>query len=238
MAAATIPAKGAAAIAVYNVWRKHVLPTQCNACNTGLAAQPASCSNGDDHVFDAQAALLQHPASSAGISLQDPPASRSDISATAAPPHFDCSICLDGCQDPVVTHCGHLFCWSCLFCWLSLHSLSQECPVCKADVQDKIIPLHERGSTEQHSPHPATAGAKVLFSCDQSSLRATSNVLLTSSPPASHYSSRRQDHGRDNLSLVPPPGSRVGNEKEFLLHWAFICAASIATVCFVVTPCS
>lgn len=28
--------------------------------------------------------------------------------------NWDCSICLDGATDPVVTQCGHLFCWECI----------------------------------------------------------------------------------------------------------------------------
>ncbi|CAI9761380.1 unnamed protein product [Fraxinus pennsylvanica] len=28
--------------------------------------------------------------------------------------HFECNICFDLVQDPIVTRCGHLFCWTCL----------------------------------------------------------------------------------------------------------------------------
>ena len=27
---------------------------------------------------------------------------------------FDCNICFDAARDPVVTQCGHLYCWQCL----------------------------------------------------------------------------------------------------------------------------
>mmetsp|Transcript_14918 Transcript_14918/g.19445 ORF Transcript_14918/g.19445 Transcript_14918/m.19445 type:complete len:262 (-) Transcript_14918:797-1582(-) len=33
---------------------------------------------------------------------------------------FYCNICLDTVQEPVVTQCGHLFCWTCLYRWLVL----------------------------------------------------------------------------------------------------------------------
>ena len=33
---------------------------------------------------------------------------------------FNCNICLDTVQEPVVTQCGHLFCWTCLYRWLVL----------------------------------------------------------------------------------------------------------------------
>ncbi|XP_074294326.1 uncharacterized protein LOC141622167 [Silene latifolia] len=61
---------------------------------------------------------------------------------------FECNICLDLAQDPIVTSCGHLFCWPCLYRWLHYHSKSQECPVCKALVQgNKLVPLYGRGKS-------------------------------------------------------------------------------------------
>ncbi|XP_011625435.1 E3 ubiquitin-protein ligase RMA2 [Amborella trichopoda] len=62
---------------------------------------------------------------------------------------FDCNICLDFAQDPVVTLCGHLFCWPCIYKWLELHSNSQDCPVCKSALsQSNLIPLYGRGKTD------------------------------------------------------------------------------------------
>ncbi|PIN10513.1 putative E3 ubiquitin ligase [Handroanthus impetiginosus] len=59
---------------------------------------------------------------------------------------FECNICFDLAQDPVITLCGHLYCWPCLYRWLRGHSQSQECPVCKALIQEeKVIPLYGRG---------------------------------------------------------------------------------------------
>ncbi|CAL5187986.1 unnamed protein product [Lathyrus oleraceus] len=62
---------------------------------------------------------------------------------------FECNICFDLAQDPVITLCGHLFCWPCLYRWLHHHSHSQECPVCKALVQEeKLVPLYGRGKSQ------------------------------------------------------------------------------------------
>ncbi|OIV92902.1 hypothetical protein TanjilG_01036 [Lupinus angustifolius] len=62
---------------------------------------------------------------------------------------FECNICFDLAQDPVITLCGHLFCWPCLYQWLHHHSHSQECPVCKALVQEeKLVPLYGRGKNQ------------------------------------------------------------------------------------------
>ncbi|KAL6527418.1 hypothetical protein OROGR_016508 [Orobanche gracilis] len=67
---------------------------------------------------------------------------------------FECNICFELAQDPIVTLCGHLFCWPCLYKWLHIHSRSHECPVCKAlIVEDKLVPLYGRGknSTDPRS---------------------------------------------------------------------------------------
>ncbi|KAE8725149.1 peroxidase 53-like [Hibiscus syriacus] len=52
---------------------------------------------------------------------------------------FDCNICFDLAREPVVTCCGHLFCWSCLYRWLHVHSDANECPVCKGEVTIKTL---------------------------------------------------------------------------------------------------
>ncbi|KAH7277410.1 hypothetical protein KP509_39G049500 [Ceratopteris richardii] len=74
---------------------------------------------------------------------------------------FDCNICLELAQDPVVTLCGHLFCWPCLYRWLRGHSTCHECPVCKALVEeDKLVPLYGRGNANSSDPRkkpPPTA---------------------------------------------------------------------------------
>ncbi|KAL4566319.1 hypothetical protein LXL04_030433 [Taraxacum kok-saghyz] len=60
--------------------------------------------------------------------------------------NFECSICLDLAQDPVVTLCGHLFCWPCIYKWLHMPARSQECPICKASIEEgKLVPLYGRG---------------------------------------------------------------------------------------------
>ncbi|KAL0461517.1 UNVERIFIED_CONTAM: E3 ubiquitin-protein ligase [Sesamum latifolium] len=74
--------------------------------------------------------------------------------------NFECNICFDLAQDPVITLCGHLYCWPCLYKWLQGHSKSQECPVCKAPVdEEKLIPLYGRGKTStdpRSKPPPGT----------------------------------------------------------------------------------
>ncbi|KAG1361979.1 E3 ubiquitin-protein ligase RNF5 [Cocos nucifera] len=63
--------------------------------------------------------------------------------------NFECNICLDMATEPVVTSCGHLFCWPCLYQWLHVHSEHKECPVCKGEViESNITPIYGRGSSE------------------------------------------------------------------------------------------
>lgn len=60
---------------------------------------------------------------------------------------FDCNICLDLARDPIVTCCGHLFCWPCIYRWLHIHSDAKECPVCKGEVMFKnVTPIYGRGN--------------------------------------------------------------------------------------------
>jgi len=58
---------------------------------------------------------------------------------------FECNICFDQASNPVVSLCGHLYCWPCIHQWME----SQEvplCPVCKAGIsKEKVIPVYCRG---------------------------------------------------------------------------------------------
>uniref|UniRef100_A0ACD5XZ68 Uncharacterized protein n=1 Tax=Avena sativa TaxID=4498 RepID=A0ACD5XZ68_AVESA len=63
---------------------------------------------------------------------------------------FECNICLDAAKEPVVTPCGHLFCWPCLYQWLHGHSVHSECPVCKGEVLEvNVTPIYGRGGGER-----------------------------------------------------------------------------------------
>ncbi|KAF9427111.1 hypothetical protein BGZ94_005469 [Podila epigama] len=69
---------------------------------------------------------------------------------------FSCNICFDTSMAPVLTLCGHLFCWSCLHQWLEAQRQNPTCPVCKAGCsQDKVIPIYGRGK-EQVDPRSTT----------------------------------------------------------------------------------
>lgn len=66
----------------------------------------------------------------------------------------DCNICFEVACDPVVTQCGHLYCWSCIYKWLQVFNEAQLCPVCKAGVcEELVIPLYGRGTSGEDPRH-------------------------------------------------------------------------------------
>lgn len=76
--------------------------------------------------------------------------------------NFECNICFDLAQEPVVTLCGHLFCWPCLYKWLHIHSHAQECPVCKALVEEnKLVPLYGRGKNSTDPRSKSIPGVEI-----------------------------------------------------------------------------
>jgi E3 ubiquitin-protein ligase RNF5 len=75
---------------------------------------------------------------------------------------FDCNICLECAAEPVVTLCGHLYCWPCIYEWLrpdadadAGSSARRRCPVCKAAVSpDALVPLYGRGGSSRAAKKP------------------------------------------------------------------------------------
>ena len=63
---------------------------------------------------------------------------------------YECKICISMSQEPVVTYCGHLFCWSCLYEWAETRGSDEvPCPTCCSSVKIKsTIPLYT--STQNH----------------------------------------------------------------------------------------
>ncbi|XP_015932531.1 uncharacterized protein LOC107458846 isoform X1 [Arachis duranensis] len=53
--------------------------------------------------------------------------------------YFDCNICLKMARDPVLTCCGHLFCWPCFFRLSYAYANARECPVCEGEVMITCI---------------------------------------------------------------------------------------------------
>lgn len=93
-----------------------------------------------------------------------PNAAREEGASSSSPPSptapstslegtFECNVCFDVPRDPVVTQCGHLYCWPCLYRWIKLHAESPQCPVCKAGVdKESVIPIYGRGRSQVDDP--------------------------------------------------------------------------------------
>lgn len=67
---------------------------------------------------------------------------------------LECIICMNSpAEDPVVTQCGHIFCWPCLKGWVE-NSKKMFCPTCKNGIElSKVIPLYAN-STNKYSDKP------------------------------------------------------------------------------------
>lgn len=99
---------------------------------------------------------------------------------------FDCNICLDLASEPVVTCCGHLFCWPCIYRWLFVHSNAKQCPICKGEVTMKAItPIYSRSNR-----------AHVRKALDPSI-----SVKIPSRPLANRVESWRHSFQRDTLNF-------------------------------------
>mmetsp|Transcript_27143 Transcript_27143/g.48375 ORF Transcript_27143/g.48375 Transcript_27143/m.48375 type:complete len:173 (-) Transcript_27143:437-955(-) len=97
----------------------------------------------------ATAELRQRLASRSIVSR--PPATVEDEDSSP----FECNICLELSREPVVTFCGHLFCWPCLYRWLQVDGRCRTCPVCKSPVdKDKVVPIYGRGGQAQVDSNP------------------------------------------------------------------------------------
>ncbi|MES1914420.1 MAG: hypothetical protein MHM6MM_006496 [Cercozoa sp. M6MM] len=149
---------------------------------------------------------------------------------------YECAICLDSPSDPVVTRCGHLYCWPCLFKWLER---SNSCPICKGAVsRDTVIPLYANNRNETERPHPAQEAKAEAESSSEGSQetrqrnvperpRAQREEAPQQGPPPQHFHHAQFHFGfgpfmlgpqlhfrtaaRQNLSLQEQRQMRAGN---------------------------
>ncbi|KAK1618423.1 hypothetical protein QYE76_023940 [Lolium multiflorum] len=131
---------------------------------------------------------------------------------------FDCNICLDFAVEPVVTRCGHLYCWPCIYEWLRLDgehvgtSTGRPCPVCKGPLTlDSLVPLYGRGDSRSDKPlpHPAIPSRPTVQISGGSELQQVSTEpdWLTRSPSQAHSHAGTT---RFDVLYPPPPLRRRG----------------------------
>lgn len=150
---------------------------------------------------------------SMSTSSQRPACSGSDSNDAG---DFECNICFDLAQDPVITLCGHLFCWPCLYQWLHHHSHSQECPVCKALVQEeKLVPLYGRGKTSTDPRTKSYPGMEIPRPPAGQRPEETPTAQATPPPQANPFGNHRVGLMG---GFIPMATGRMGN---FTLSTAF-----------------
>jgi hypothetical protein len=76
---------------------------------------------------------------------------------------WNCAICLGALNEPVVTLCGHVFCWSCLSEWLRR---SNRCPTCGGIIdRSGLISVTGQGpAADLKAPPRGTRGMHFTFS--------------------------------------------------------------------------
>uniref|UniRef100_A0A6N2KER6 E3 ubiquitin-protein ligase RMA n=1 Tax=Salix viminalis TaxID=40686 RepID=A0A6N2KER6_SALVM len=156
---------------------------------------------------------------------------------------FDCNICFDFAHEPVVTLCGHLYCWPCIYKWLHVQSASlasdehPQCPVCKANISHTtMVPLYGRGqgSTEADEgktlyrgmiipPRPSACGAQDVVLSNTSN---TGQRLPYRNPYRSHNGGFEEASPSSLLNLGDPAmaGSRqpvIGMFREMVYARVF-----------------
>ena len=87
-----------------------------------------------------------------------------DLNASLSEGFMNCNICYHATNEPVVTTCGHLFCWPCLYTWLNSNRRPCSCPVCRSHVtqDENIIPVYQSGEvTSSHTDNTNNDGATI-----------------------------------------------------------------------------
>ncbi|PON44486.1 Cdk-activating kinase assembly factor [Parasponia andersonii] len=135
---------------------------------------------------------------------------------------FDCNICLDLARNPVVTCCGHLFCWPCLYRWIHLHSDAKECPVCKGEVTLKnVTPIYGRGNHKREPDEDSSVKIPLRPHARRvESLRQTIQRSAFSFPVEEMIRrlGSRFDLTRDFNQLQEPENVRESAERSNLLN--------------------
>ncbi|KAJ1499257.1 hypothetical protein HMI54_011956 [Coelomomyces lativittatus] len=138
-----------------------LLPTLSPPLQTNsFVSSSSSSSTSSSHISDSHSSFSTIPTSSSNPSSDPNPIPSSS-------PHFECNICFETANDePVISFCGHLFCWSCLHAWFQScthRRVPLTCPVCKAGCgEDKVIPVFARGQSNSKTStttHPSSSSS-------------------------------------------------------------------------------
>jgi hypothetical protein len=115
---------------------------------------------------------------------------------------FSCAICFDTAKEPVVTKCGHLYCWSCLDVWLQRGE--PQCPICKGRISAEhagdIIPLYGKG-VGAGSAKASGASTRPRAANTSSTSDGSSGSAGATAPQAARPAANREAPPRAGLGL-------------------------------------
>ncbi|KAI6660941.1 hypothetical protein LOD99_13665 [Oopsacas minuta] len=78
-----------------------------------------------------------------------PNTSTTDVKEESNRSPFECNICFDTAHDAVVSKCGHLYCWACIYQWINQKPLNPTCPVCKGAIsKDTLTPIYGKSGNQ------------------------------------------------------------------------------------------
>jgi hypothetical protein len=127
---------------------------------------------------------------------------------------FTCTVCLDTAKEPVVTKCGHLFCWPCLYRWAETYAGTGAhgvvaCPVCKGGIdvhrQGDVIPL--RGTTDEaHDAQPASSGPQPAPATAAASTQPAGETVPPPPPRPQHSAEPPPPPPQPPRAAEPPRG--------------------------------
>ena len=115
---------------------------------------------------------------------------------------FEWNICLTTANDPVLTKCGHLYCWKWIHQWMNQQSEYIIWPICKSGIsKESVIPIY---SGTEKKTHPKDAMNKE----DENSNKNTGESGIPQRPRA-----ERQDPVR-NQNLVDSVFRRISEQER------------------------
>lgn len=134
---------------------------------------------------------------------------------------FECNICLDFANEPVVTLCGHLYCWPCIYKWFLVQSASlpsdefPQCPVCKAEISHTtVVPLYGRGQSPNNSERETKDSTQGVGTPPRPPACGTRALLNAASQP-NHQLPYRNPYQPPYVHSYTPPEERITSSSSF-----------------------
>ncbi|GAA5827138.1 hypothetical protein JCM11251_001134 [Rhodosporidiobolus azoricus] len=164
-------------------------------------------------------------AEQAGVSMQTREdkgkgtASGEEEAKETALDRFSCHICLDLPSQPVVTPCGHMYCWPCMHEWLVV-AKGRACPLCKTQINvDQLIPVYSAaGESDPRDtplpPRPRPAPSTAASSFRSPASRASSFFGPFAASPGFTFQAGVFPLPGFSATYAWPPGPPVDEEEE------------------------